>query len=81
MDAATYAAALCATFLIGAVALGALLVCLLDRATTTRRDRPAQRPRDPYAEAQALAARRRAEGGDIGRARVPVTLCGQPGRR
>lgn len=77
MDAATYAAAMCAAFLVGVAALGTLAVYLLDRAANRRdraaqrpRDRAAQRPRDPYADAQALAARRRA--GHLGRARVPV---------
>jgi hypothetical protein len=85
MDAATYAAAMCAAFLVGVAALGTLAVYLLDRAANRRdraaqrprdraaqrpRDRAAQRPRDPYADAQALAARRRAE--HLGRARVPV---------
>ncbi|BCJ38352.1 hypothetical protein Athai_58550 [Actinocatenispora thailandica] len=83
MDAATYAAAICAAFLVGVLALGALAVYLLDRATSrrgratsrrgresSRRGRAVGRLRDPYAEAQALAARRRA--GHVGRARVPV---------
>jgi hypothetical protein len=77
MDAATYAAAMCAAFLVGVAALGTLAVYLLDRAANRRdraaqrpRDRAAQRPRDPYADAQALAARRTAE--HLGRARVPA---------
>jgi hypothetical protein len=69
MDAATYAAAMCAAFLVGVAALGTLAVYLLDRAAN-RRDRAAQRPRDPYADAQTLAARRTAE--HRGRARVPA---------
>jgi uncharacterized iron-regulated membrane protein len=69
MDLHTYAAAMCAAFLLGVVVLGAVLIYLLDRLIVGR-ESPAERPRDPYAQAQALAARRHAQ--HIGRARVPV---------
>jgi hypothetical protein len=69
MDLHTYAAAMCAAFLLGVAALGAVLIYLLDRLIVSR-ESPAQRPHDPYTQAQARAARRRAE--HIGHARVPV---------
>ncbi|BCJ38769.1 hypothetical protein Athai_62720 [Actinocatenispora thailandica] len=58
MDAATYAALLGTVLVLGAATLAGLAIYLLDRLTT-RRHRPAPRLPDPYAEARALAARRR----------------------
>lgn len=66
MSAATYAATLGTAYVVGLAMIGALAVYLLDRVTA-RRHRPIRRLPDPYAEAQALAARRRAE-----QPRVPV---------
>jgi hypothetical protein len=77
MSAATYAAAMCAAFLVGVTALGALAIYLLDRVMT-RRDRCAESPRDPYADAQALAARRRLVNEHSGCARVPAHVLAEP---
>ena len=44
-------------FVLGLAGLGLLAIYLVDRITS-RRSRPAPRPRDPYTEAQQLAARR-----------------------
>jgi|GEM_PF-4584986 len=58
MTTALYAAVLGAAFVVGLAVLAALCIYLLDRAGRRRR-RPSPRPRDPYTDAQALAARRR----------------------
>jgi hypothetical protein len=68
MNAATYAAIMGVAFTVGWAALAALAIYLIER-TPTRPYRPAERPRDPYAEAQALAARRHAE--HVGRVPEP----------
>jgi hypothetical protein len=78
MSAATYAATMCAAFLVGVTALGALVIYLLDRVTT-RRDRLAESPRDPNADAQAFAARRRLVNEHSGYARVPARMLAEPG--
>jgi hypothetical protein len=73
MNAISYAAVLGTAFVAGAVAVAVLLGYLLDRRDERigRARRPAVPVRDPYHQAQQLAARRRE--------RVPVDACRRGG--
>lgn len=75
MNAITYAAVLGTAFVVGAAAIAILAAYLIDRQASrlrrARRHRSAVALRDPYDEAQALAAHRRE--------RVPAHASGRGG--
>ena len=71
MTAPTYAGLLGIGFVLALGVLAGAIVYLVDRRYA-RRHAPARHPLDPYAEACALAARRRPDSVRVGRAPTPT---------